>query len=318
MLVPKGIRIRLVVTTRWSEFDLFDYLRQNEDYRMFNVPALDAEGNSNFTSFYPKEKLNEIQSQIGQYMFSCLYLNAPLDPSLRVFQDSWFNWVGQDTIPWEDSQIFNTIAIDPAISEKDEACETAITKVMHVKRGTRWHQYWVRDIHGHLNPNETANKALDLCDEKTKAILIETNAYQAALKYVIRDEMISRGLQFSVISIPSRTKKTERIYALEPFFANGYIHLVKGLTNQVESQLKQFPNGRLVDIIDCFAMHMKVYRGLKITQAPVEKKPVDPFSFDVVMEELRSRNRDANSDLRSSLTVCEWDENYCALTTGLT
>jgi hypothetical protein len=317
LLVPKGIRIRLVVTTRWSEFDLVDYLRKNEDYRMFNVPALDDKGNPYFVNFYPKEKLDEIRDQIGPYMFSCLYLNAPLDPSLRVFQDSWLNWVRQSEVPYDDPVQFNSIAIDPAISEKDEACETAITKVIHSKRGTRWHQYWTRDIHGHLNPNETANKALDLCDETTKAIIVETNAYQAALKYILRDEMISRGLHFNIIAVPSRVKKTERIYAMEPFFANGYVHLVQGLTNQVESQLKQFPNGRLVDIIDCFSMHMKVYKGLRIEAPIVQKKFVNPFSYDVVLDELKKSKREAQYCLQSGLSVSAIDDDYCALTTGL-
>lgn len=286
LLVPKGKRVRMVVSTRWADLDLIDHIKRNEpNYRIFDVPALDSVGNPNFSMFYSKKELDTIRMSIGEYMFACLYLNAPLDASKRVFKDEWINnsWVESTTVP---SDGFVSLAIDPAISEKDEACETAITACRHILVDkTQSFQWWLRDLHGHMNPKELVDTTLDLAKQLgAKYIIVETVAYQAAIQYALRDEMIKRGVRYAILEFNSHQKKEERIFGLEPMFANSRIKMVKGgLTPQVESQLRQFPNGRLVDIIDCFSMHRRVYRGEKMVEN-VSTEPMD--AEDTFMFEL--------------------------------
>lgn len=290
LLVPKGLRARIIVSTRWADYDLIQYVKDNENYLFFDMPALDSKGEANFSMFYSKEKLKEIESQIGPYMFSCLYLNRPMDASKRKFQKDWFTYIKKNDLPiggyW-------SIAVDPAISDKNEACETAITCCYHwVGDDKRPYMCWYRDKHEHLNPLETATETINMaqnCLGKV-TLLIETVAYQQALKYILHDEMIRRGVNFDIVQINSRTSKNLRIEALVPYFANNRIKFLEGgLTAQVESQLIQFPNGRLVDIIDSFSMHLRVYKGEKtaIVEKPVTT--INEFSGEAILEELRSR-----------------------------
>ena len=109
----------MVIGTRWGEDDLMSYIRENEGYKFFDKPALDGEGEPLFKIFYDKEKLADIESQIGPYMFSCLYLNRPLDASLRTFKSEWFQYLRVRDIPKDGDDEFITLAVDPAISEKD-------------------------------------------------------------------------------------------------------------------------------------------------------------------------------------------------------
>lgn len=269
LMVPKGVGMRIVVTTRWAEEDLIHHVETVEHYKMFDMPAMDETGTPRFTNFYSREKLDDIRQSIGDFMFSCLYLNKPLDAGMRTFQDKWFITVPQHSVPLAGHI---TIAVDPAISKKDEACETSITAVKHcLHRDNRAYQYWMYDIAGHYTPFETVKHVLDYCEEgerwkRVKQVIIETVAYQKALKYIFRDELIRRNnvrikegleeIRVSIQDFNSRTNKEVRIAGMQPSFQNGRTLFVQDkVSEQTKSQLVQFPHGKLVDRIDCFAMH---------------------------------------------------------------
>jgi len=290
LMPPKGRRIRVVVTTRWADEDLVWHIRKNETgYKFFDMPALSPSGEPNFSMFYSKEKLEEIKAQIGLYMFSCMYLNRPLDPSQRAFRTETFHWVKPHEIP-ADGKV--TVAIDPAISEKSDACDSAITVVKHHRAGGNIpNQYWLAAVLARLPPHELVNKAIDLAIEyQAKSIIVETVAFQKALKYHLRDRMAELGVNFGLVEFSSRVKKEVRIYAMQPLFENGRIFFCEGLPAKVVDQLKAFPHGRLVDGIDSFSMHMKAYNSAKrIVEDGAPAVANLENSFMAVIEELRNK-----------------------------
>lgn len=271
---PKGARVRIVVTTRWSDFDLIDYIEKNESYHIVNVPAMDENGTCIFTNFYSKEVLDNIAADLGPYMFSALYLNKPISEGNRLFNKEWIKYIdlvgsdGTSIIPKEAKYY---VTLDPAISEKDSACETAIVGCYQMRD-----LIYVTDcFHAKYLPAEAISIALDLMarNEQSVALIVESNAYQKALTYFIQDEMKRRSLYKPVIPHQSRTPKNERIQGLQPLFANGQVLLKRGIDKIIETQLLQFPHGRLVDVIDCLAMQLKVYLGAssKSVSKPVEE-----------------------------------------------
>jgi hypothetical protein len=264
LFVPKDFRLSVVVSTRWAAEDLMNTILTTENYKYFNKPAVDEFGEPNFKMFYDTAGLEKIRNKIGSYMYSMLYLNKPLDNSERVFNPDNFQWCLPDEVP---SRGYRSITVDPAISEKESACESSITVSQHVRHGFQNHQYWWEDVNCKLLPFQLANKILDVAvqyDSKEvplKAIIIETVAYQAALKYVLMNEMEKRGLKFTIGEYNSRQNKEIRIQSMQPMFEQKRIHFVKGkLTPQTESQLTQFPYGKLVDTIDSWSMHDKFFR----------------------------------------------------------
>jgi hypothetical protein len=300
LLVPKGKRFRLVVTTRWGDDDLISHITKNENYEMFNLPAKAEDGSLNFSTLYSEEKLADIASQVGPYMFSCLYLNKPLDASLRTFKSEWFKYVPRselvDTmgVPYPG---FYTIALDPAISEKDSSCETAITQVFHFSIGDRNYQYWDKIELGHLNPIETINTLIDMgihVIDELKCCIIETVAYQAALKYSFRDELAKRNLKMDLVEFNSRTAKPVRIQGLVPYFATDRILLNPSLNPKVESQLRQYPYGKLVDAIDCFAMHRPYSKGERFIVNKQAKETVNTATWGAILDTVRKNYTNRN------------------------
>ena len=295
LLVPKGIRIRLIVSTRWAEDDLISYIQEKEDYRIFDIPALREDGSRVFSIFYSEETLKDLEVQVGPYMFSCLYLNKPIDADKRTFQKDWFIKGSKDKfLEGDPDKTFYTLAIDPAISDKDKACETAITCVLHKVKNKKSYQLWEKDVHGHFNPQEQVDKTLDLAEvhhDEVRAILVESNAYQAALKFYLNDAMIARGISVPIVPVIARVKKEMRIEGLVPYFSNGRVWFGPELTAQVESQLTQFPHGKLVDIIDCFCMHLKYQIGEgKVPQTPA-KEAENPLSAESILSSIKAAKR---------------------------
>ena len=318
LLVPRVVtnagtnpRITVVVSTRWAEEDLIWYIKEKEQgWKVFDIPALRADGTPTFKIFYSVADLAAIKERVGPYLFSSMFLNQPLDASQRTFKTEWITYADLE-LP----QGWNSIAIDPAISEKDSACETAITRTRHYIEGTRPFMIWRDAIHGHFDPFEAATKILDLVEddyENTKYILIEENAYQAAFKYVLRDEMIKRKINVDIIHVQTRSQKMARIEALVPYFANGRIKLTKTLDPQAESQLKQFPHGRLVDILDSFSMHLRVAKGEKFEY--VQKHDTGPK--ENTMGYLLDQNRKHYTKSQTSSSLLD-TVDYYAMETGL-
>jgi len=334
LLMPKGLSFSIVVTTRWADEDLVTYLQKHEDYRQFNLPAVQKVNGEKvlaFPSIYSEDKLEDLKHRLGPYMFSCLYLNTPMDISQRTFQAKWFSYVPKAAVP---KTGFCSIAIDPAISEKDDACETAITAVQHVpllngqdpalnhhpREGDLLenHQYWWHAEHAHYLPNQQVSRTIDLAEwmqvhvAPVKAIIVETVAYQAVLKYLLEDEMRRRGVTFEIIGHGTRTNKDLRIQALQPLFYQGIIHFVQDrLPDAVESQLIQYPAGRLVDIVDCFTLHKPVYKYSAMTQFKYEKKTDREELQEFILRNRRRGKRSVNE------FGTEFDHIETSMDTGL-
>lgn len=297
-MCPKGFRMRVVVSTRWGSYDLLQWIWDNEPgYSKFDAPAIRGADVANwrsgtpvFSMFYSMDKLEEMESSYGPFLFACLILNCPQDLTLKKFKPEWLRQIVLPSqVPAHDC--FYTIAIDPAISEKDSACESSITTVCHQYRGTEPIQFWTRDQTGHYDPSTIIDRTLDEAEAITaakglvRAIIVESVAFQKALKYALYDAMQRRGQWFPLIEFSSRQQKELRIEGvLVPKFSLGRIYFVRGGLSEdargirVIQQLLAFPTGRLIDIADSFSMHAKIYSMEKSPiSEPNAPDPTDPF-----------------------------------------
>ncbi len=303
LFVPKGFRLSIIISTRWAYHDLVSYVQEQENYNYFDMPA-ERNGKPVFNCFYDLDTLAIIKTRVGEYMYNMLYLNNPLDDSMRVFQERHFIRIKDKDVP---KTGYFTVAVDPAISEKDEACESAITVNQHVvNEASERHEYWWEDISGHFLPFALAEKILNVADKydtletPVKGLIIEDVAYQAALKYILLNLMEQRKLQgkksYSIIPFRSRSNKLVRIEGMQPSFEQGRIHFVKGsLSDQTESQLLQFPNGKLMDTIDSWSMHRKVWRRER-HELPRQEIETLFNTFEQAYKEITTRSRQKRQD----------------------
>lgn len=274
---------RIVVGTRWCYDDLLEYIQDNEDeYAVFSRQAV--EDGVPLIDRFDEIALADIKKSLGTYMFSALYMNQPVRPEDMLFRPEWISQ--SENMPYNLHEgepnydpavepIKWVITIDPAISDKKSACDTALIRCGH-RRGKL---YVTECLCGKFTPMQTIQKTIELIMldiNNTKWIGVESVAYQKALAMFLKDEMNRLSIYKPVMPINSNQNKHERIQGLQPFFEYSQIIIRKGL-DELVSQLIQYPHGKLIDCIDALAMQLESYMGFKpeLEQVEVEPKQIE-------------------------------------------
>ena len=203
------------------------------------------------------------------------------DSTIRLEEDALFKYQNISMyVPTLLSDLVQrAIMLDPAISQKAGRDHTALIAAGRKANG----MLWVLDEWGGLGktPREQVDQ-LFLWQHRFQAhtVGIETVAYQAALVFLMKEEMARRGKFFIITPVlhGAQEKKTERINGiLQPRYANAYVRHAKPLPI-LESQLADFPSGK-VDYADALAMCFKL---LGQTQMLAE----GPLESNLLMDEV--------------------------------
>lgn len=180
------------------------------------------------------------------------------DSSIRVSEDALFTH--HNVTLYEPVLRANlldvAIAMDPAISKREKADEAAISVTGRGPNG----KLYVLECWGKrgATPRELIDKffALHILWSPDKHG-IEANGYQAALVFLMREEMARRRLFFNIEAITQNEDKDQRIKGiLQARYANGYVRHRKPFP-ELEIQLEDFPNGKK-DRADATAMAFKL------------------------------------------------------------
>lgn len=214
---------------------------------------------------FPVEVLLAIKKKIGSFKFSCQYQNDPRDPDKTTFRQEWLRFYSFDRnlcVPRRDCPndkpadwrgMFRTLIVDPAISEDDLACNTAIT-ITGVDADDR--KFLLETWHGRVDPGETIQQIITLWYkwDQPEVVGIESVAYQKALKYFLEQECLRRGIYMHVVEIKRGDKKSKkaRIRGLMPYFERGEIYCRED-QHQFLEEYEQFPTGKLMDVLDTIA-----------------------------------------------------------------
>lgn len=176
--------------------------------------------------------------------------------------------------------VCTAIAMDPAVSENLLACHATIAVVSMLRNG----KINVREMWGKIGPHprELIDKYFELeakylCNKHG----IESNAFQAALVHLMREEMFRpqkdgvHRRHFEIIPLTHRTKKIVRVEAiLAPRYANKYIEHSQRFP-ELETQLLGWPREKMdfpdvlamaVALLDPFAAQVATDRDLATDQ----------------------------------------------------
>jgi hypothetical protein len=149
------------------------------------------------------------------------------------------------------------LTVDPAISDADQACNSALvmTGVDHINRK------WILDIYAkRIQPFELMDQIFKMSSTwEPEVVGIESVAFQKVLKFWLAQEMERRNRFINVQELKTDThqKKTSRIRGLQPFFEGGEIYSLPAAASQGFRQFHEeydaFPVGALIDVMDALA-----------------------------------------------------------------
>lgn len=229
-----------------------------------------------------KKSLDEIEAELGPYLYAGNYYNNPVSDDLVEFKDVWFQEAKFEDVKQANKCI---ISIDPATktNQSNDPTGIVITKI-----DTDGKVFVVEATAKKLRPNELIIEIFRLVDVyDPDYVVIETVSAQILWIDLLKQEMKRRDKHFRLEEYDPGTKETKsiKIRKLIPYYARGQVYHVQGLT-ELEKQLREFPRNNNDDVIDALQAQIPYWKGTTVTQA----KKITPYTqqwWDL----LRSRNK---------------------------
>jgi hypothetical protein len=217
-----------VIGTPLDSGDLLEQLETNPIYVFKAYPAI-KDGAALFNRLYTLEELRKREEEIGSLAFSREYLLQRVDPKTQVFNDQ-MRTINADCKFPADITTVRTI-IDPAISEKEKACDSAIVTVAQDTSNHLWEK------RTRLERSDNPKLILDKIIEEARlycanfndyAIVIESEVFQKILAFDLRQQLIELNLNIRVIEVTHQGTqgKHQRIVGMQSKWEGRAIHLL--------------------------------------------------------------------------------------------
>ena len=227
-LMPGGAVI--IVMTRWHEEDLVGYVLENnahENWTVVNMPAIDKEDNPLWADRYSHDDLMIIKNTLSEYDWQCLYMQDPIPRQGHIIKAEWLK---EGLVP-EDQIAAKFMAIDPAISKKETADETALS-VWGVGFGDVPKYYELETVYGHFDLHEIVETALGLYNKHNCLQFgVESVAFQKSLADIFQ----RAGLP--CVALPADGDKVRRLMSVQHLFSQGRCYVN---TPKLRKQLLRF------------------------------------------------------------------------------
>jgi len=251
----RGTQI-VVIGTPMDAGDLLEQLEVNTSYVSRLFPAIKEDGTALFPELFTVEELRAKEKEIGSFAFAREFMLQRIDPKTQVFADKYMTVMGDDE-PYPEFMSVRTI-VDPAISEKDTACDSAVVTVGLDAKNHVW------ELDTKLVHSDDSNKLLWEVYKATLrfhkhqdfAVVWEAELFQKVLAFNWKQLLLERNHNVRTIEVVHEGSKGKhsRILGLQAAWETKAIHLQP--KSPLALQFRYYrPNikGFKIDGIDAFA-----------------------------------------------------------------
>lgn len=289
---------QLTVGTRWKVGDTYEEIQTLEMKRrkaglgkglVVRIRgAHKKSGELYFPARLTENYLKAKKIEVGSAIYACQYENNPVDESAVLFKKSWMKFYGH----YPPKGLIVSAVMDPAVSIKDEACDTAFTFV-----GTDTDGYWyilsadfIKD-----EPDKIVDRIFFLNSiHEPNLFGIEAVAFQKTFKFWVWERMRQTGKTVNIVELRTDTSVTKdmRIKALVPYFESGTI-LWPGKSvddfdenmHKLWDQVTMYPMSKYIDGLDSLAYHTQLYTP------PAERRVAEIRPAGVTINDLVGERR---------------------------
>lgn len=278
---------RITIGTRWDYQDAYQDILDNsrDSYNIIIRRAIEDDGNLLFPERLTLEFLDQQKKDQGTYIYSCQYMNNPVDDDTATFKKSYMRQIEWSLV--KDKPMNWFMAVDP--SAEGEYSDYAAFVLCGMDAAG---ELFVRQIHrAKMTYSQIISLMFDWNQKyQPRRIALETVATQKSIEYILNDQQKERSLWLPVTTIKTRENtKKERIEALAPYYEFGRIHHVKECNQleQLEYELLHFPKATHDDVSDALATildiasppkHSKANRERNRSRTRYEDKPRSPIT----------------------------------------
>lgn len=248
-----------LIMQRWREDDLVWELIKQDNREIVKIPAIEN-GVSFWESRFDMWELENIRKQIWDYFFASQYMQDPINEWWWDFIKDYFQYYDPLIIPQLDIVTF----IDPAISQKQEADNTAIVTIWLDRRSNNI--YVLECLAWKMLPDEIINNTFKTYLKwKPRRVWIEVVAYQKMLALEIKKQMNIRSIYFVLDEVNPQWEKIARIRSiLQPRYSNKTI-FHNNFLQDLELELLKFPNWKHDDMIDSLSSAINMLNTYNIS-----------------------------------------------------
>lgn len=268
---------QIIIMQRWREDDLvWEILEREWDKRtMLKVPALDEEWQSFRPSRFSKEYFEDIKSQ-NPLFFMSQYQQDPVNEWSWDFKREYFEYYEIQELDKLKDRLEIVTFLDPAISERQEADNTAIVTIGIDKASNYVYLLEVKKFKE--SPDIIIDEIFDTAKRymnywKSYRAWIEVVQYQKMLALEINKQMRIRDCFFVLEEVRPMWEKEARIKTtLQPRYASHTIIHPKQWANiwDYELELLKFPKWKHDDMIDACSWALNLTSVYSVKQV----KPV--------------------------------------------
>jgi len=296
-----------LVGTRWALHDVYSFfMKALEGEIAIFARAATVDGELIFPELISQEILASIRNVIGEYAFSCLYMNNPRDIANQDFnvQDlrfwKWsrdqeavmlYNPQGEILREVPLAKLDINVSVDLAMSEKVTSDRNAVVVTGCTPTGdVVVLDTWVQ----RCTPLQVIEQLCAVITRfRPRQVGIESIMYQKSLKHFLKQELERRGLYANITdlkAIPSKrgtgnNSKEARIRGLQPIAATGHLYILP-TQHELRNELADFPLGEHDDTIDALAHQLTMWRGLLGTERMKKYKA----SEERILREIRTED----------------------------
>jgi phage terminase large subunit-like protein len=279
-----------VTGTRWAFYDVYSHIMDHEPSFKTLKRSVIEKGQPIFPEEFSLETIQEIQDRQGPYIFSCQYMNEPVDPARTIIRQEWLQYIedldGPESLANLYKRCSRFIVVDPALSQKRQGDYTGVV-VVYVD-----HEYnmYVEYAEQHrISPDAVIDRLFELVwVHEPGAVGIEIVSLNQ-MKVNIDRAMNERKKWFYCQELKPNThiSKEMRVRAsLQPLFARRKVWIRKGQRALID-QLLKFPFGSHDDVVDALAYVPHMWTAGAAPSDMVSYDPdKDPFNMQYILSKL--------------------------------
>jgi predicted phage terminase large subunit-like protein len=308
LFVSPGKGVDVLIGTRWSHYDLLSHVMEHEPDRLRYVRSATEGGVPIFPEEFTIQELERLLTIMGPYKYSCQYLNDPTQDTARKFEEQWLQFF--DLLP-EDQYAYFT-ALDPAASVfkagGGAVRDSDYTALVTIAVNPDGKIFVVDVVCDRLGVDELIYELFRVVETyHPRVVGIETNSFQRALLFPIKAEMRRTNNFFMVTELKATRAATKqlRILALQPYFANGGIH-VRKQDKELLHEYRLFPLAKHDDVMDALAYVVQLHRPA-FKEVHQQVGHGDPLHFDAIEKEIAGRRRSMQLAKSPFQYVNKWD-----------
>lgn len=249
-----------VIGTRWDDDDLYQMIiDDHEDEFNFITRSAEADdGDLFFPSRLTRKVLDGFRKIQGGYIYSCQYLNNPVDQENATFVASQFKSMTIDEYNSMNTHLFGLV--DPSYKSEEGKGKSDYAAFVLGAMGSRREIYCRYAFRDKMTYAKIFDKMAELDDMFLPRIwfveAIGTKSLEDDFKRMNDDRVRAGKRRLNIRFIRNQSaSKEERIANLSPWYERGDAYHVRGggMIDVLEGELKRFPKAKNDDLSDAWS-----------------------------------------------------------------